>query len=702
MNAVAPVRDAQVPRPPRAWLTVMLLTSLSAFAAQAASLSSPLQASGTTSGPPLLAHATDLGPVDPKSPLEITVWLRLHDEAGLESVTSAPLAKTPWLSNEQIEARHAPSAADAAAVGAFLKAEGLTVTGVGPENLFVKATGTAATVESAFRVALHQYSFRGRTFRASASSPTLPAAIAPLVTSVGGLSNRGMQPNIARAKLTAAPNIARQTDAEGLSPRPLPLGPKSNGLIFSAQCFYPPTSVSFSGGGATASYQGNRYGADINNSAPGTIAPCAYQPSEIWTAYNLTPLYQAGLDGTGVTIAITDAYGSTTVASDLAAFSAYMNLPPPDLTIVGTATASVFSSDPNLSGWATETTLDVEWVHAIAPGAKILLVIAPTNFDSDLFAAIATASMQKGVVAISNSWSDVESATDIPGRAADDAVLKLANARGQAVNFASGDSGNFTINLGYVDVGYPGSSPYATAVGGVSVGLDANQHISFQSSWGNTITELADTISLGSPPIDPPFNEGFLYGGGGGTSNVYPLPSFQRGLGGQRRLLPDISWVADPYTGVEIIYTADAQGDLGIEGIGGTSVACPMFSALWGVATQGAHHRLGQAARLLYRLPAGAITDVLATSTSSENVTGSLTDAGGTQHLTSWDLSSPLQGQQTFFSALYNSPFSTRWFVLTFGVDSTLQAGPGWDSATGLGTPNGWNFVHALSKGEND
>jgi subtilase family serine protease len=187
-----------------------------------------------------------------------------------------------------------------------------------------------------------------------------------------------------------------------------------------------------------------------------------------------------------------------------------------------------------------------------------------------------------------------------------------------------------------------------------------------------------------------------LAGGGGGISNVYPQPSWQHGLGGSRRMLPDISWVADPATGVEIIFTADAAGDLAIEVIGGTSVSCPMFSGLWGIATQRAHHRLGNAAPRLYRLPAGAITDVDATPSSPDNVTGTLSDANGTQHLTATELAAPLQGLPSFFSALYNSPFSTRWFVITFGVDSSLQAGPGWDQATGLGTPNGWSFVQSF------
>ncbi|MBV8876991.1 MAG: S53 family peptidase, partial [Gammaproteobacteria bacterium] len=457
-----------------------------------------------------------------------------------------------------------------------------------------------------------------------------------------------------------------------------------------------------SGKGVTATYHGTRYGADINNSAPGTVAPCGYQPTDIYSAYNLNPLYQAGLDGSGTTIAIVDAYGSTTIAQDAQAFAALMGLPPVDLTVVGTPTESNFSTDAN-AGWATETTLDVEWVHAIAPGAKILLVIAPTNLDSDLFAAIATASATPGVVAISNSWGDVESNTDVASRAATDAVLKLANARGQSVNFSSGDSGNFTIDLGYIDVSSPSNSPYATSIGGVSVALDPQQHIAWQTSWGTNLTEVADKASAGSPPLDPPGSIPLGGGGGGGgVSNVYPLPWWQHGLGGTRRLQPDISWVADPYTGVEIIYTGDSAGDLGIEVIGGTSVSCPMFTALWGIATQRAHHRLGSAAPHLYRLPSGAITDVEATPSSPGNVTGTIVDANGTQHLTSSELAAPLSGQPNFVSALYNSPFSTRWFVITFGVDTSLAAGPGWDQATGLGTPNGWNFVQAVADDHGD
>jgi subtilase family serine protease len=677
---------------PRAAVFLSLVAGLGALA----------QAGSVAGGAPrLIASATDLGPVNQSSPVHLTVWLKLRDSAGLENTLAAQQGGgASSLSDEQIQAHHAPAAADVTTLSGFLKSRGLTVTDVGPDNLFVKATGTAGTVESAFGVQLHNYNLRGTTFHASTTNPTLPDAIAPLVASVGGLSNFGAKPNVVRpaAHVTAKQNVVRAADAEGIRAKPIPLGAGSNGLFFSAQCFYPPITVAFSGNGATATYEGTRYGADINNSVLGTLAPCGYQPSDLQTAYNMTPLYRAGLDGTGETIAIVDAFGSINVAADLATFSAVMGLPPAQLTIIGTPTESGYSGSVN-SGWADETTLDVEWVHAIAPGAKILLVIAPTNSFDDLFAAIAKAAKQHGVAAISNSWSGEESFTDIPTRKAGDGLLMMANARGVAVNFASGDSGNETINLGYADVNYPASSPYATGIGGVSVALNSRKQIAFQTSWGNNLTEVADSIAAGSPPIDPPFNEGFLYGGGGGTSNVYPQPSFQRSLGGNRRLVPDISWTADPYTGVEIIETEDVGGVLGqyISVIGGTSLATPMFSALWGIAVQHAGHPLGQAAPYLYQLSGGAITDIDAAQ-GSDNVSGVLTDANGRQNLTTWDLALPLQGQQTFMSTLYNSPYSTRWFVLTFGTDSGLPAGPGWDPATGVGTPNGWNFVQAFGK----
>jgi len=221
---------------------------------------------------------------------------------------------------------------------------------------------------------------------------------------------------------------------------------------------------------------------------------------------------------------------------------------------------------------------------------------------------------------------------------------------------------------------------------------------------GNEPDENRPRQSVGSTPIVPPLELGFQFGAGGGRSGFFAKPAFQHALPGTQRLVPDIAFDADPYTGVEIVcdgascFGLPAGSGQQVAVIGGTSVACPMFSALWAIANQGAGAGgLGQAARLLYSLPAGAITDVAAIGSES-NVRGSITTTSGTSQLSPAALAQPLDTETPFYSALYNGT-STRWYVITFGTDSSLAAAPGWDDVTGLGTPNGMGFVNAVLAG---
>ncbi len=677
------------------FLGLFAATSLSVSAGAArAAVAAP------SSGPPIIQHSTDLGPVAPSSRMQITFWLKPRDPQGLDSILAAQRAGTArYLSQAQIDAQYSPTATDVATVSRFLESKGFKVTRVGPHNLFVTVSGTVGQVERTLQVELHRYRLKEMTYRASPTVAKVPGEIAPIVASVGGLSDLAAVPNVVLAAQSAPTrsNVHRQTDAEGGPASPRTLGTNPSGIVFSNQCFAGVTSVTFSGSGTTASYQGNRYGQSIDGTSPGTLAPCGYQPSDVHNAYNLSALYATGLDGRGVAIAIVDAYGSTTITQDAAAFSAAMGLPPVNLAIVGTPTESNYSTDQN-AGWALETTLDVEWAHAVAPDAKIILVVTPTGSIDDLLAGDLTASQQRGVVAISNSWGSFEATLSPASQQTADSLFKVIGATGASLQFASGDSGDNAVLLGFTDVGWPASSPYVTAVGGISLVLTASGSIAFQSAWGTNLTEIADTSALGSPPIDPPNNKGFLYGSGGGVSDVYPAPEFQRSLGGSRRQVPDIAWLADPYTGAEIIYTTDAAGTLGIEPTGGTSLSTPMFSALWSIACQSAGHPLGQAAPYLYSLPAGAITDIVPVS-SPNNVTGTINDSNANSFYATSYLALPLQGQESFTSALYNSPFSTRWFVIMFGTDSTLAAVRGYDLATGLGVPDPVKFVQAFGHG---
>jgi subtilase family serine protease len=161
------------------------------------------------------------------------------------------------------------------------------------------------------------------------------------------------------------------------------------------------------------------------------------------------------------------------------------------------------------------------------------------------------------------------------------------------------------------------------------------------------------------------------------------------------RMVPDIAWLADPFTGVEIIQTIG--GSPTVEVIGGTSLATPMFSALMAIAAQkNGHVGLGQAASLVYGLGGGAIADIVPKDGSPNNVTGSVTGNVNTSFSADF-LAGPLGNTTTYYSALYNSPFSTRWFVITFGTDTSLTTGPGWDNVTGVGTPNGLAFINAIA-----
>jgi len=243
-------------------------------------------------------------------------------------------------------------------------------------------------------------------------------------------------------------------------------------------------------------------------------------------------------------------------------------------------------------------------------------------------------------------------------------------------------------------------------VGGTSTFLDSHSNIKLQTGWGLNFARIANPTP--NPPVIPPLFFGFQEGSGGGTSVVYAKPKFQEHLHGKFRQLPDISMDADPQTGVEIIVTPDSvPGDpVYVEVFGGTSLSCPMFSALWAIANQANAAQgggpLGQAAPILYQLSGNAITDVNVEPLSTLlNVNGVILNPPSPIVFESAPyLAQPLENTPPFgfVSALYQSSVSTRWDVFTFGTDSSLTTGPGWDNVTGLGSPNGEAFINEVVK----
>ncbi len=632
--------------------------------------------------PGFIQKAKDLGPVNPTTVTTVTAWLNLHNEDKLDRLLKAQNQQgsgnyQKWITQAQFNSTFGPTAQEVKAVQNFLTAHKLTVLETAENNMYVKVQGAIADIQKTFHVQIDNYSLDGQTYRSNKSDPSINNASGAHIAAVTGLDDYGFQPNLA---------FPSGHDASSLRLVPLNKATPA-GVFFEGQAFRAPETHTFTGGGNTATYSGNRYGADITNTSLGHLPPQGYSPDEMQTAYNMKPLYQAGWDGTGETIVIVDAYGSPTIAQDAEVFSQVYGLPditPSNFQIVK---AVGLSNNPHGSGWDTETTLDVEWAHAMAPGARIALVVA-TNRGS-LDEAINLAVVHHLGNTISNSWSSVEGFANPAQYNRINRILQMAAAQGIDVNFSTGDAGDETPRVGFVSVDFPASSPFATAIGGTSLALNADNTIKFETGWGNNETRIADFASLGSPPTVPPLNFGFIFGAGGGTSLTFAKPSFQSGIPGAARMVPDISMVADPFTGVEFIQTIGGQ--LGVGVVGGTSLSCPMFSGLMAIAAQKAGHGLGQAAPLVYNLPPSAFHDVIDYS-SPNNVSGTINGNA----ISADALAAPLQNTVNYYSAFYNGS-STRWYVLTFGTDTSLTTGPGWDNVTGVGTPDGWNFVNAVA-----
>jgi subtilase family serine protease len=657
----------------------------------------------TNNASQLLSKAQNLGPEDPSAQITVTVWLKQHNQAALDALVKQIYTKgSPnyhhFLTLEQYNAKFAPSEKEAASVREFLESHNFSVTNVEKNNHFITAEGRVADAQNAFNVQINRYNVAGQIHRINTSEYSIAGPVGALVKAVHGLNDLGSVPASVRP---IDPDTGKP-----VAPQPL-TAVKANAAVPGNPCLHGVQTFKFTtpGGGPSAIYTGNRYATDATNTCPG------YIPEQLQAAYGLNALYNKGLDGTGQTVIIVDAFGSPTIRRDANTFSKIYGLPTLNSSNFSIAYPGGRPKSFN-SGWAGETTLDVEWVHSVAPGANIILVVTPDNYSLDVgvFWAIDNPYGSTPLLgtSLSASWSNSELLNLLYGYE-DELIIEngynqLAAAIGMSANYATGDDGDY-VQAYYNDYGLnlppsvqmPASSPYATAVGGTSLFLNNTNQIQYQTGWGNNETRL--TYPTPNAPYDPPLLLGFVYGAGGGTSAYWPKPSYQSSLPGTYRQTPDIGYLADPYTGVNIVITPDGVvGDPQyLEVIGGTSLATPMFSGLWAIANQaaGTASPLGQAAPYLYSLPAGAITDVLPVD-NGHDVKGKIY-APKTPVLieTAADLAQPLENTTSFLSAFYHGS-STRYYDLTFGTDSSLVVAPGWDNVTGLGTPNGLSFIQGV------
>lgn len=276
-------------------------------------------------------------------------------------------------------------------------------------------------------------------------------------------------------------------------------------------------------------------------------------PSRLTDAYGLesikfsTPSGTVQGNGSGQTIALIEAYHDPYLASDLATFDQTFNLPAPPTLIVADQAGNVTNA-----GWALEESLDVEWAHAIAPGATILVVEASSQSRHSLITAVNAARYTPGVVAISMSWGFSESANE---SAYNSVFTTPPGHRGITFFAASGDNGP----QGGAE--WPSVSPSVVAVGGTTLNLSYSGQYESESAW---------------------------FDSSGGFSRDEKEPGYQRSVQQTgTRSTPDVAFDGDPETGVRVYQTSLYSGLGSWEVVGGTSLGTPAWAAIIAIVDQG-------------------------------------------------------------------------------------------------------------------
>jgi len=407
--------------------------------------------------------------------------------------------------------------------------------------------------------------------------------------------------------------------------------------------------------------------------APPTTAQCrtsigisCYAPSQLQHAYNLKPLHQRGLSGRGRTIVIVVPFGSPTIRQDLKRFDRAFGLPdPPRFRIIAPAgkVPPFDPRDPEMAAWAEETTLDVQWAHAMAPGADILLAVTPVSETQGVQGFPEIVKAENYVVdhglgdVISQSFGATEETFPTA-----QSLLRLRsafhNARKHDVTVlaASGDTGTTGFKANLTDLytsranSWPSSDPLVTSVGGTQLHLDAKgRRTAPDSVWNDQ--ELFGTAAAG----------------GGGRSRIFARPSYQNGVRpvvGEHRGTPDLSMSAAVDGGV-LVHIGFTGGDGITPGwyiFGGTSAATPELAGVVAIAAQAAGRRLGLLNPRLYELArrgAPGIVDVT-------------------------------RGHNTVTFTQHGRSFTVKGF----------PARPGYDLSSGLGTVDAAKLVAELARSD--
>jgi subtilase family serine protease len=620
------------------------------------------------SRPSFAVRAKDLGPVSASEPVDFEVVLSLPHESAVETEVQA--LSTPgnalfrqFLTPSNFRATFSPSVSAVSAVESWVRSAGLRVKSVAPSRLYVEVTGTMGRAEALVGTRLDTYAYQGQDLAEPITNYDIPASLDGIVAGVANLDD---------ASLLQSP-AGDQTSASTGSPlasspgAPLPGPPK--GIHDGVQ----PCSGYY--GQTIATDKPKAYGENW----PYTI--CGYDADQLEEAFGLYDGIQQGTDGSGVTVAITDAYASPTILSDADTWSTQNDLPPFTAGQFTQVTPAADGYDKEkgcgAQAWYGEETLDVEAVHTMAPGANILFA-GGSNCGGGLDTAWANVIDNHLASVVTDSW--YIGSEQIPAGliAFYHEYLLEAATTGITVMFSSGDRGDDVASSGTKQVGLPASDPYATGVGGTTTEIGQDGNIVFQAGWSNFYSQLSGDKWAPKPPGV------FASGAGGGTSVLYAQPFYQVGVvpakiskyNGNKpmRAVPDVAMPADPDTGLEIGETQTFSDGTyySTYRLGGTSLSSPLFAGVVADAVQYNGSAIGFINPLLYEdIGTPAITDVTEPPTREATV-------------------------RTNFTNPENSTSPLVWELQTIDVRTTIFAGPGYDDQTGVGTPNGINFLKAM------
>lgn len=609
---------------------------------------------------------------DAATALSVRVYLAGRNPAGLTAYAAG--VSTPgspnyrsYLTTTEVQAQFGPTPGQLSAVRRWLTDAGLGVVGVTPE--YVAVRGPLRAIDGAFAVRIASYRTpSGAVALAPGKPASVPDALSRAILTVTGLDT---------ATTVMRPSL-------------------------------PPPPYGFYTAGPCSRYYGQRT-ATMKPSAYGQHVPwaiCGYTPAQLRGAYGLAGSLATGR---GVTVAIVDAYVSPTMPGDANKYATAVGDPQFGQAQYGQVLPLSFNdiSECDAASWYAEQTLDVEAVHAMAPGANVLYVAASDCTLQALLDALARIVNNHLADVVTNSWSGGELGLTRPVSAAFSQVFELGAVEGIGFDFASGDCGynNPATACGAAagfkadQASFPTSSPWVTAVGGTTLAIGRSNQYEWETGWGDQVVPEKNGHWTPAPPGTYP--DDYAFGSGGGTSTFYVQPSYQAGVvprslstrlpsgrisARPMREIPDVAMDADPATGFLVGQTVKLRGGrygFQISRVGGTSLSSPLFAGIEADAAQNTGPKaIGFANPLLYSLArSGAFHDV-----TDYPLGPGVRIAAARNDWTNSDT-----GTGAVKSQLY-----------TFGLNgmgkSALRATKGYDDSTGLGSP-GPPLVSELAAG---